>query len=188
MASKRARRWRTLGAVTLLVLVLSGARWFYEQAYLTAGMRRMLIRCTSTEEPPGPHNCALSGTHAQVHTRRDRRMYLELRRAIQLSTAADAVEAHIAGLQQAKMQSMRETAHSERLMRLTERAYLSSHVAISAVLDNDIASEFERREREQANEERAIESESLLGLQQRLDARFLWRQIRAELGLATEKQ
>lgn len=179
-----ARQCCALGAVTFAAWGVYGAHGLYEQHHLTAGMRRSLAGCVSMELPPEPPRCVLSSVEAQVRTRRDERAYLELQRALQLIAAADGAGEHIAKLQAAENLQLKDAAHSEQLMQLTQRAYISSHLEISNQLDDDISVELERRERARTAEKQTLENEQLLTLQERLEARVQWQQLRTELGLA----
>ncbi len=172
------------GGIALLVLVGLGSASLYERRHISADLRQTLLAALAPGAPDTAVVGSLHRAEAHLHTWHDRQEYNKLQRAVELTAAARGSEAQLVGQLKQAQAELDTEIHSERLMIVTERAYLNSHQAMPAGLAADVAGEQLRRERARDQQRRAEESAWLDLLQQRLDAQVLMQEVRVDLGLA----
>lgn len=171
-----------LGAALLLLLI--GLAVSYERQHISADLRRTLLIALAPDAPDSLVQASLPLAKAHVRTWRDREEYAKLQAAVKLTVAARGRQVQLDGRLKQEQAELDAEIHSERLMIVTERAYLNSHQAMPAGLADDVIGEQQRRERVRDQQRRAEESAWLELLQQRLDARVMLQELRVDLGMA----
>lgn len=171
-----------LGAALLLLLI--GLAVSYERQHISADLRRTLLIALAPDAPDSLVQASLPLAKAHVRTWRDREEYAKLQAAVKLTVAARGRQVQLDGRLKQEQAELDAEIHSERLMIVTERAYLNSHQAMPAGLADDVLGEQQRRERVRDQQRRAEESAWLELLQQRLDARVMLQELRVDLGMA----
>lgn len=171
------------GAAFSIAMVL-GLVGLYEHQHISADLREPLLAALAADAPDSVTADSLRRTKAHLHTWRDRQEYVKLRRAVELMVAAQKGEAVLNSRLKQEQTELDAEIHSEKLMIVTERAYLNSHQSMPAGLANDVVGEQQRRERVRDQKRRAEEGAWLELLQQRLDAQVIMQELRVDLGLA----
>ncbi len=178
------RRVLAIAGSVLLVLALLVLGGLYERKHLSADLRRTLLVAVAPDTPGPILTGSLRQARGHLHTWRDHQEYDKLQRAVEATVAAQRSEARLGGRLKQAQTELDAEIHSERLMIVTERAYLDSHQSMPPGLADDVAREQLRREQVRDQQQRDDEGAWLQLLQQRLDARVLMRELRVDLGLA----
>ncbi len=180
------RRWWLTGLAALAMGGAGAGDWLYEHRHLSAGMRHVLTAGVAADPGAGLDPAAvgrvIAGARLEVHTARDAEVYRELARALELRVAADFAEARLAESQRKTVLEENDELHSEQLLQVMQQAYLAGRMETQTSLGNDVPEELERRERLRDTEQRAVERDRLLCLEQRLESKALLQEIRTDLG------
>lgn len=172
------------GGISLLVVGGLGSSRLYERRHISADLRQNLLVALAPGTPDTAMVKSLDRAKTHLRTLRDHQEYNKLQHAVELTQTARSREVQLVGQLRQAQAELDAEMHSERLMIVTERAYLNSHQAMPAGLAADVAGEQLRRERVRDQQRRAEEGAWLDVLQQRLDAQVLMQELRVDLGLA----
>lgn len=172
------------GGAALLVLVALGSIGIYERRHISGDLRQTVLAALDPGAPDSVVIGTLRRAKSHLHTWRDQQEFNKLQHAVDLTVAARSSEVQLGGELKRAQAELDVEIHSERLMIVTERAYLNSHQTMPAGLAADVAGEQQRRERVRDQQQRAEESAWLDVLQRRLDARVLMQELRVDLGMA----
>ena len=172
----------------LLFIVTTGSVCVAELFYVSADLRRTLTRAVSPDAADGSLGVALQRARSELHTRRDRQEFSKLKLALDADTAAKITEKQLGQQLQAARTQLDVELHSQKLMFLTEQAYLLQKRPVPSALTSDIAHEQMLREHAQEEQRRTVESAWLRLLQERLETQVRVQELRTDLGLPRPMQ
>ena len=172
------------GGTAFLLVVALGLVGLYEHRHISADLRESLLVALAPDAPDSALTTSLRQAQSHVRTWRDRQECIKLQQAVETMNTAQRNEMVLDERLKLAQTQLDAEIHSERLMIVTERAYLNSHQAMPVGLANDVAGEQQRRERVRDQRRRDDDGAWLQVLQQRLDARVMLQELRVDLGLA----
>lgn len=172
------------GVAAFLLLLVLASMGVYEQHHVTAHLRRTLLVALAPDAPDDVILDSLRRARRERRTWRDHREYDKLRCAVEAMATAQAGEVALGRRLRQGQAQLDAEIHSERLMIVTEQAYLESHQAMPAGLADDVAGEQLRRERARNQRRREDDRRWLQLLQLRLNGLVMMQELRVELGVA----